>query len=575
MKMILFRLLIIVPSVMAGLHLRTVDAQIDTVSSAIPAVVRIRGCNALDCERALGSGVIVHPAGVILTANHVTLTDPLNPASNRLNDFVIEIAENARDRPTARFRAELIAFDVDNDLALLRIYRDEVTNLPVANLNDLPAIKLADLSRLTLDDRFQILGYPLDGGASISRADESHGGYEDGGALIKIQNELSPGNSGGPALVEQDGELRIAGIVIERRGAISFLRSIDQLSDLNWVPTAERVWANNVALYHSDDDLLTLQLDLHGLDLIDRPVKVLAYVYTEDRRKLAASGAAQHRTAGGHMVLAADATQHQVIGAIEDWQLRVPTAELDIPTAGVLLRVLIWDPTTQRVLWRDTAWHGVAVGSIAVVPTPTPTMAIEPTATALPVPTNTATTAATETATVVPTATATNTATPMPTLTPTNTPQPPTSTPTPSEPAAGTVREFGGIKFVYVPAGEFLMGSNDADSSARDAEQPQHTVHLDGYWVMQTEVTNAMYAECVTAGACAEPGNERGQDVAYAEHPVTGVSWDQANVYATWVGGMLPTEAQWEKACRGTDGAVYPWGNDAPDAGTAKLWLCW
>jgi formylglycine-generating enzyme required for sulfatase activity len=103
-------------------------------------------------------------------------------------------------------------------------------------------------------------------------------------------------------------------------------------------------------------------------------------------------------------------------------------------------------------------------------------------------------------------------------------------------------------------------------STAGEArEQTQYTVELGGFWIMQTEVTNAQYKKCVGAGACTEPNNDRWNDATYAEHPVTQVDWNQANVYAQWAGGRLPTEAEWEKACRGTDRRIYPWGDKEPN----------
>jgi formylglycine-generating enzyme required for sulfatase activity len=173
----------------------------------------------------------------------------------------------------------------------------------------------------------------------------------------------------------------------------------------------------------------------------------------------------------------------------------------------------------------------------------------------------------------LPTATSTSIPTPTETHTPqpTDTPAPPTATPS----AGDTwIRAADGAEMVYVPAGEFLMGSTDDDPDASDYEKPQHTVYLDAFWIDKTEVTNAQYRKCVEAGACEEPPYWNDDTYNAPSQPVVGVSWDGAQVYAAWVGGRLPTEAEWEKAARGTDGRIYPWGNSAPDCNKANYEGC-
>jgi hypothetical protein len=114
-----------------------------------------------------------------------------------------------------------------------------------------------------------------------------------------------------------------------------------------------------------------------------------------------------------------------------------------------------------------------------------------------------------------------------------------------------------GVETVYVPEGDFLMGTGVGST-------PEKTVYLDGYWIYATEVTNKMYAQCVTTGNCAPPAQEVGAPVytnpQYGDFPVVGVTWDMASNYCKWAQADLPTEAQWEKAARGEDGRVFPWG---------------
>jgi len=129
-----------------------------------------------------------------------------------------------------------------------------------------------------------------------------------------------------------------------------------------------------------------------------------------------------------------------------------------------------------------------------------------------------------------------------------------------------SVPQADGMELVIVPAGDFLMGSVEGDPDAYDDEKPQHVVYLDAFWIDRTEVTNAMFERFVE-----ETGHDAGtwwRDEASGkpDHPVVIVSWHDAKAYCEWAGRRLPTEAEWEKAARGTDGRVYPWGNEPPDA---------
>ena len=118
--------------------------------------------------------------------------------------------------------------------------------------------------------------------------------------------------------------------------------------------------------------------------------------------------------------------------------------------------------------------------------------------------------------------------------------------------------------YVRVPAGEFTMGSTSTEQYSSEDEKPQHQVTLNEFWILRTEVTNWQYAECVAAAVCTAPDNQRWNKPQLRNWPVTDVTWKQATVYTRWRGGRLPTEAEWEKACRGTDARPYPWGNELP-----------
>jgi formylglycine-generating enzyme len=148
-----------------------------------------------------------------------------------------------------------------------------------------------------------------------------------------------------------------------------------------------------------------------------------------------------------------------------------------------------------------------------------------------------------------------------------------------TSPVAGTksgavkINPKDGAEMVWVPSGQFTMGSTEEEMSSLivrygipkemawvyEANCPQRKVDLDGYWMYKTEVTVAQYRKfCEATGRTMPDAPRLGWK---DDRPVVNVTWEDADAYAKWAGCALPTEAQWEKAARGTDARKYPWGD--------------
>jgi hypothetical protein len=365
---------------------------------AARAVVRIRACYAEACE--VGSGVIIDPSGLILTAWHVVALDPANIDSALYQNLEIQLSDDIARPPETRYWAQVIASKADADLALLRITYDVQAGTSITLGSELKLPWLALSGRTPRTAQLRIMGYPpLSDTLSYPTFDQS--GLEEGGALLRVQNPLSRGFSGGPALLQRaDGPFEIVGLVIRRRGEdVGLIRNIRELQALKWQRNEQRAWAEAIEVGH-DGNRVQIHLDLHTLDLAGRQVQVRVFLFdATTNQPWAPATTTLPTTESGQVFLAKTIAVERFAEVQRAIALEAPAAELGTEPERLRFRVTLWDSEGVRNLWQSAQGYAPqrAGEAVALAPTtttttvtPSPTQALQQT----PAPDLTATAAA-------------------------------------------------------------------------------------------------------------------------------------------------------------------------------------
>ncbi len=245
--------------------------ELSVVEKSALAVVKLNGCSevgAENCTYSEGSGTIVHPTGLILTALHVVIEDPENLRSPLLPEISVGVVEELSEPVEARYRAGVIAFDSELDLALLAIYRDEeaggyfLPTLPVENI----------ATREFLTGALRVMGFQQ-GQRRLKQPSVDYYGTNEDGAVEVDGPLVQRGFSGAPLLVEREGRYHIGGVVFYRTDGPVLVQPVNQLGDFRWRDSSRRLWAEDVQAESAGAGALSrlnLTANIHTVDLSGR-----------------------------------------------------------------------------------------------------------------------------------------------------------------------------------------------------------------------------------------------------------------------------------------------------------------
>jgi len=380
----------------------------DSITSADRSIVRIRAqkCDISDCiDNGIGSGAIIHPGGIILTAWHVTVINERDKSSDHLDRFVIEMADNLDGIPSPKYRAELIASSPEQDLAFLQITTD-ATGEPIT-LADLPFLPIYD-NRLDPSAKLLIRGYsdPLTLSPKLPKFYPINKITHNDIAL-EVPESLQKGYSGGPALIDHAGQLEIVGIVSSldpNSSQIVHVQGLSGLTQMRWISDADparpegQIWGKKMEFLSLDVKgvpKLRITTDLYTFNHKGQTGRLVAYAYdTKNYQPLKASQPTLPQSSDGQLALHQNFAVKYYVDRLT-LSIEVPLIELDlqIPIEQIAFRLVVLGNKAQN-LWEGERWYDVTI--INPTPTPTPIVTLPPAtppviATPTPVPTPTLT----------------------------------------------------------------------------------------------------------------------------------------------------------------------------------------
>jgi uncharacterized protein YraI len=385
-------------ALLSGLVARPATAQTRIDLDVKRAVVRIvpercyGGTNCIPQSDQPGSGVIIHPSGLILTAWHVLSADKDFQKENYWGDFVVEmIDEDDGVPPAPRYRARIVATRPEMDLAILRIDRTldrrPVTEEALAALPWLPVYDGLSSQLESGNTQLHILGYPkpplpTDSTTLSTNQNLSLNRRDSLAAELEVQLLFDKGYSGGPALTQREGVLQVAGIVLASVGNRTKLRDLSvALRGFEWVTEEEKVYAENVNLTQTAVDgmpFLQLEADVHALGLEDIPLQFQISFYEASSRQPWRPITVDLPQLNNRQVYWLENLRPDRPVYHHTLRVLIPMAGAEIQPELLVFRMKLAREDNSVQLWSDNRWYQAQAAQTVDVPipptsTPTPT----------------------------------------------------------------------------------------------------------------------------------------------------------------------------------------------------------